>query len=62
METDIITYMRRTLEDQRKNVAEVMMSGRAISFEDYKYMCGQINSLEFFSSVVDEIEKKLLDE
>lgn len=49
----------KELEDRRESVAQVLISGAAKDFPEYKSMCGEIRGLSIAYSFITDLVRKM---
>ena len=56
---DLLEKMKKTLEDQRKNLANEMVQGRISDFNQYQKNVGIAEGLKIAENTIDDVFKKL---
>ena len=59
MDSKLFSHLRKKIEELRDTHAEVLIAGRASSFDDYRYTSGVIRGLALASDVITDLEKRL---
>ena len=56
---DVLDLIRRKIDDKRKQIEEILMSGSLKDMEHYKYLQGELSVLYYLEDEISDIGKKL---
>lgn len=59
MQDTVLDYLMRELKERTTMLAEALAAGRAGSYDEYRYACGQIRGLESACGVIADLKKRL---
>lgn len=61
-EADTFETQRLAMTDEMRAIRQQMESGACKSYDEYKYLCGKLFGLKLASNIVNDTEKKYLEE
>ena len=50
-----LEYLQREYKDRMEMLSDALTTGNLASFEDYKYVCGQLRGLEAACMVIEDL-------
>ena len=56
---DAADYFIRELKERIAILSDALASGKAASYDDYRYTCGQIRGLEAACSIIEDLKQQL---
>ena len=54
-----LDYLLREYKDRMEMLSDALTTGNLASFEDYKYVCGQLRGLEAACVVIADLKAKI---
>jgi hypothetical protein len=60
--TTKLELVYKKLEDDSASILSAMSNGACKSFDEYKYLCGQIRSIRLAQDYIKEIAKQEMDD
>ena len=61
MDDKILNLLQTKLEDQRRELVNVVSDGSAISYDHYKELCGTIRGLQIAQLEIGDLVRKIKD-
>ena len=52
-------YLLKEYKDRMTMLSEALARGNAASYEEYKYICGQLRGLEAACSIITDLKQKM---
>jgi|TARA_Y100001937_G_C7043676_1_gene295829 hypothetical protein len=56
---DVLDLIRRKIDDKRKQIEEILMSGSLKDMEHYKYLQGELSVLYYLEDEISDIGKQI---
>jgi hypothetical protein len=56
---DDLDYLLKEYKDRMTMLSEALARGNAASFEEYRYICGQLRGLEAACSIIIDLKQKM---
>ena len=56
---DVLDLIKRKIDDKRKQIEEILMSGSLKDMEHYKYLQGELSVLYYLEDEISDIGKQI---
>ena len=56
---DVLDIIKRKIDDKRKQIEEILMSGSLKDMEHYKYLQGELSVIYYLEDEISDLGKKL---
>tara|TARA_R100000773_G_scaffold44126_1_gene44156 strand:- start:342 stop:524 length:183 start_codon:yes stop_codon:yes gene_type:complete len=56
---DVLDIIKRKIDDKRKQIEEILMSGSLKDMEHYKYLQGELSVLYYLEDEISDIGKQI---
>jgi hypothetical protein len=56
---DGLEYLTKQIVDRREQIAVALINGSAKTFDEYKYLAGEIRGLSFAEQAINDLVRKM---